>query len=498
MAQRRIFSKRTAQIEAQLADKGAEPATAKERMQADEAASVATRRHKNPDWTPAVLGGRWASEATSVGLPLGKDLIETLRSAAGVGRQSAPSREALFSILVDSEKGVCSHSSRFGEAQVIEAVAAAGAGYWSSTTVQSLARQFLQSRHVIRLIDHDPSGRTPSQWSTVSHRRVEDRVLDNLDDLSARTVAGARGSAVEEAIAAAQHLGDDQAGAVRTLCGPGRALRTLIAPAGHGKTTTLATAAGAFRASGLPVLAMSSTNQAVGELRLAGLEAMTVARFAREPLLAPGTLVICDEFSQLPTGGADIVLGAVSSCPGAQIIFVGDPQQAQPVGAGGLAAYLTADKGHPPMVTAQLSVNRRQADPVEREALVAYRAGNIETSQSLRAGCGWEHSPDGGEKARHDMARAVTADLARHGTVNAVALAVTHADCEDIADRIRAPPSSNRAVSAGPPSKALAGPAPAATKAAIASSSMLRSASLTAADYRTGPPRLLRAYGPKD
>ena len=182
---------------------------------------------------------------------------------------------------------------------------------------------------------------------------------------------------------------------------------------------------------------MSTTNQDVGQLRQTGLEATTIPRFALEPLLAPGAVIICDEFSQLPTAEADVVLGAVARCPGGQIIFVGDPQQAQPVGAGGLAHYLTSDKGHPPMLTAELSVNRRQSDLVEREALIAYRAGEIQVSQSLRAGCGWEHSPDGAERARHEMARAVTADIARHGTANVVALAVTHGDCEDIADTIR-------------------------------------------------------------
>ena len=61
---------------------------------------------------------------------------------------------------------------------------------------------------------------------------------------------------------------------------PGAGVRALIAPAGYGKTTTLAAAVDAARRAGRPVLAVSTTNQAVGQLRQVGIPATTVARFA--------------------------------------------------------------------------------------------------------------------------------------------------------------------------------------------------------------------------
>lgn len=436
-AQRRVFSKRTAQIEAHLAGAGSEPATAKGRMQADEAASLATRRRKNREWTPAALSGRWAGEAAAVGLPTGRPLVNQVRAAACEGARRPSSLEALFARLVDPERGLCAHDSRFGEAQVVEQVAAAGAGAWTAAQVGVLAKRFLSSRHVVRLLDADPTGRTPSQWSTVAHRHVEDRVLDHLERLSGRVSAGVEGGPVDAAIAAGR-LGEDQADAVRALCGAGPALRTLISPAGYGKTTALAAATAALTAAGRPVLALSSTNQAVEQLRRAGLNATTIARFALEaPSLATGTVVICDEVSQLPTGEADVVLGAVASCPDAQVWLVGDPHQAQPVAAGGLAHYLTA-ADHPPVVTASLSVNHRQSDPAERTALVAFRAGDVATSQAIRHDRGWEHHPATTAAARAEMADAVVADLASLGATDVVALAATHVECEDLADRIRA------------------------------------------------------------
>jgi hypothetical protein len=141
--------------------------------------------------------------------------------------------------------------------------------------------------------------------------------------------------------------------------------------------------------------------------------------------------------SQLPTREADVLLAAVAACPEGQLWFVGDPQQAQPVGAGGLANYLTADPDRPAMVSAVLTVNRRQADPDERTALVAYRAGDIDASQTLRNQRSWEHSPGNADQARGAMAEAVAADIAQHGPEEVMALAVTHAECEEVADRIR-------------------------------------------------------------
>jgi hypothetical protein len=213
----------------------------------------------------------------------------------------------------------------------------------------------------------------------------------------------------------------------------------LIAPAGHGKTTTLAVAVDAAGRAGRPVLALATTNQAVDQLCQVGIPAVTVARFAldRQPL-EPGTIVIVDEFSQLPTHEADILLAAVAASPDAAVWMVGDPLQTQPVRAGGLAPWLAEQTrlGHVPM--AELTENRRQSDPVERRALTAFRHGQVTTSQQLRDGAGWEHDHPDPEQALAAMAAAVLGDIETYGAEQVAALAVSHADCEALADRIRA------------------------------------------------------------
>jgi conjugative relaxase-like TrwC/TraI family protein len=438
-AQLRAFSKRTVQIEDHLANQCGEPGDGKARMRADEAASVATRPAKDRTLTARRLHSRWDTEARAVGLATGNALLDALRAdrplLRAVGRGEVGE---LFDLLVDPEAGLCAHDSRFGEAQVIEAVAAWGAGRLSSRDIETLAGWFLDSDRVVRLMNRDSTGRAPGQWSTVAHRRLEDRVLDHLAVLQNRDATGIDPGALQAVTGAAAGLGADQAAAVDMLCGPGVALRALISPAGYGKTTTLAAATDAAQRAGRTVIAVSTTNQAVDQLRRLGIPAMTVARFARDDIrLEPGTVIVVDEFSQLPTREAQVVVCAAAACSDGLVWMVGDPLQAQPVSAGGLAHWLAEQTGAGRVAVAELTVNRRQADPVERQALGIFRAGRVAESQELRDQAGWEHHHPDRDRAVEAMAAAVIADVETHGADRVAALAVAHADCEALADRIR-------------------------------------------------------------
>ena len=70
-AQLRAFSKRSAQIEAELEAKGALYESPALRMQADDEASLATRTGKDHSLTPSLLAGRWRKEAGEVDLAVG-------------------------------------------------------------------------------------------------------------------------------------------------------------------------------------------------------------------------------------------------------------------------------------------------------------------------------------------------------------------------------------------------------------------------------------------
>jgi conjugative relaxase-like TrwC/TraI family protein len=439
--QLRAFSKRTAAIETRLEAEGevAFP-TKRERMRADDRASLATRERKDKTLTPERLRDRWKIEAGAVGLEPGPKVDDRV-----VGRQLAPvpmlDDAALFAALVDPETGLCATESRFCEAHVVERVAALTGGRLTTDEIVERSRVFLALDLVVRLAPGSDR-RRPPEWSTVEHRALEDRLLTHLHQLTATRSAALHDRLVDAAItAAARPLGDDQAGAVHVLCGNGAGARLVVAPAGFGKTTTLHAAVSAQHHAGRRTVVLAPTHKAVGELQAAGLDAQTVARFLthqQDELIRAGTTVIVDETSQLGTRHAAALLELIAHAPGAQLWCVGDSHQAQAIAASGFLHELERLAAREAIPAATLHLNRRQLDPAEQEALARLRAGDVDTSQQIRSAHGWEHEHATPAETRDALAHAAVADADRYGVDQVAVLAVSHADCEDLADRIRA------------------------------------------------------------
>src|SRR4051794_27412162 len=138
----RLFSKRTLQVEAELEARGALYESPVLRQRADDEASLATRSRKDHSATPAMLRGRWEGEAAAVGLAVGPALD---RWVCGRQRGLAPwSYEELACGLVDDERGLCAHSPRFSEPDVVEHVAAMSSGRLSAADIFAVTEQFLR------------------------------------------------------------------------------------------------------------------------------------------------------------------------------------------------------------------------------------------------------------------------------------------------------------------------------------------------------------------
>jgi conjugative relaxase-like TrwC/TraI family protein len=213
-AQLRAFSKRSAQIEAELEAKGALYESPALRMQADDEASLATRTRKDHSLTPA---------------------------------------------LVAPETGLCSGSARFTAADVVEHICAISGGRLSAEEVVTMAERFLASDMAVRLTpDVEEGRRRPAQWSTATHRAMEDRTLALMGALAGRQVPAVESAVLEAALAGAPALGEDQVAAVKVLAGEGGGLKAVLAPAGYGKTTMLHTAAHAAAGDGRPVVAVAT------------------------------------------------------------------------------------------------------------------------------------------------------------------------------------------------------------------------------------------------
>ena len=270
--QLRAFSKRTTAIETHLEAAGEMVFDSKtQRMRADDRASITTRDAKDRKLTPERLRDRWLDEALAVGLDAGVAVDDLV-----IARRLEPTRtltdDEVFAALVDPATGLCASESRFGEAHVVERVAAMSAGRLTTDEIVDLSRRFLATELVVRLAP-GADVRRPPQWSTVEHRALEDRVLARLHALAETQGLAIDPRIVNEAIATApKPLGADQAEAVQVACGPGGSVRAVTAPAGYGKTTALRAAVTAQHDAGRNVIVVAPTHKAVAELRANGLD----------------------------------------------------------------------------------------------------------------------------------------------------------------------------------------------------------------------------------
>ena len=437
--QLRVFSKRSALIEAELERMGAAGVSDRGvRARLDDVASLATRAAKDRGLTPNALVDRWEDEAAQAGLAVGEALDRAV--CFGAPDVEAPSFETLAGLLVDADAGVCARSARFSEADVVEHLCAHAAGRLSLEEIEAYASRFLSSDAVVRLVP-TVGGRGMGEWSTVAHRALEDRVVALVDDLAGRERPTLADSGTLEAAEVGVVLGADQREAVGVLCGPGGGVRCVLAPAGFGKTAMVATAARVAAEAGRPVLGVATTAKAVAELNGAGVDSMTIAALRRAVVrdgpLEEGTVLVLDEVSQASTRDAETVLTAVAGCTGGELWVLGDPRQGQPVLAGGLAQHLAGKVTAGEVPGGVLVENRRQVDVDDREALRLLRNGRADASQTIRTAHGWEHDCGSPTASREGLADAAVADMGRHGPDRVAVLCVSHVDAEDLADRIR-------------------------------------------------------------
>jgi ATP-dependent exoDNAse (exonuclease V) alpha subunit len=187
--------------------------------------------------------------------------------------------------------------------------------------------------------------------------------------------------ALLEATANGARLNDGQARLVRDLAGSGARLQLVLAPAGAGKTTALATLARAWTAGGGTVLGLAPSAAAAGALRNSlGGPCDTLAKLAwsldTNRLLdwaaevGPGTLVVVDEAGMAGTLELARVVGYVLG-RGGSVRLVGDDRQLAAVAAGGVLSAIAAAHG-----AGTLDELVRFADPAEAAATAAVRAGD--------------------------------------------------------------------------------------------------------------------------
>ena len=150
--------------------------------------------------------------------------------------------------------------------------------------------------------------------------------------------------------------------------------RRVIAPAGTGKTTATATATAAWEAAGYRVVGCAPSGVAADELgHRAGMSSETIARtfldIARgQGMPADGVLVV-DEAGMVGTRDMARLLDAAAAA-GTKVVLVGDPDQLQPVAAGGMLRAIEPRTG-----SYRLETNRRQREGWQRDSAEDISAG---------------------------------------------------------------------------------------------------------------------------
>ncbi|HEV7687055.1 MAG TPA: MobF family relaxase, partial [Acidimicrobiia bacterium] len=384
------FSKRSDEINEEVARHGSASAAARQ------LAALATRRAKEVAGRSEDLHARWRAEAEAVGF--GAAEVAACLGHPKVSRPAGAEMEAIEATLA-APGGLTELAATFFRGDAIRALADALPGAMTGPEIVHAADALLASHAVIQAREHRPGrprGRVLEATGVVDDPALCRFSVPELAEAEARLIAAAdRHSGpiltehiVETTISRFGHMSAEQADMVRAVSRSTALLRPIVGLPGSGKTTATAALVATCQASGVPVLGCAVTATAADELKQrTGLVACdTLARTlldlqSPEGELAPGTIVIADEASMLPTRGLDRLVAHVEAAGGA-VVLVGDPHQHPAVGPGSFYTWLTTQRPAP-----TLTGNLRQVGDtaaLEREAAAALRRYAVGVSVDLR------------------------------------------------------------------------------------------------------------------
>ena len=334
-------------------------------------AALATREAKELVDLPR-LRQEWQARAAEHGL--GRRELAQLTAERAQYPVRPVEREELAARLFAPD-GLTARQTTFSLPELVQAIA--GAQRDGAPVAQVLEEtQVLASLPGIELVDRGEPGR-PSRFTTRELLAVEGEALELA---AAGRDAGA--PSLDRAVLARTLMqsGRGLSGEQRMLvheasCRADRVV-CVVGVAGAGKTTALLALADGHRQGGIEVLGAAPSGRAADELEAAtGIASRTIHRLlfdAGEQPLPRGCLLVVDEAGMAETRVLAPLLRLVDEAEG-KALLVGDPAQLPAVGAGGLFPALCEQLG-----VIELGGNRRQRDPLERQALARLRDGEPE------------------------------------------------------------------------------------------------------------------------
>lgn len=382
------FSKRTAQVDAALADKvkdfrdreGRDP-TRWERAALTREASEDTRARKTHA-SPGDLGSHWRDEAEALGWTPAR-LVDRMRDAARTHPTPEP---PTVSEVVEQ---LSAAGSSWNRADVLQAVcdltppvAGVPGQRWAAAVERACDRVIETCTTLDPHADRSPRRTSDGRsiWIAPCEAHLTtDHVLAQEERIVLFAIEAHDTPAQPSPTVDRTGLDVLQADAAAAVAGRDP-LVLVVGPAGTGKTTTLRRAAADLGANGRGVFAVAPTAKAAKVLRdESGMPSATVAKLlhewrSRHPhdeyRLRPGTTLVVDEAGMLGTGN----LAALTELAASQqwrLVLVGDPRQLQAVGRGGMFYELCrTGRVH------ELATIHRFRHRWERAASLRLRAGN--------------------------------------------------------------------------------------------------------------------------
>jgi len=376
-----------------------------------------TGRERSREQDPAKTGEH---DSTPGGTPAG--LAGTLTTTAGLPERTVTT---MFDRLASPE-GLTAQASTFTRPQVLCAVGrelpVEAAGTVGPADLEALADRFLAERAVSVVSEHAIGER---HYATPELLQVEQRLIDAAVSRGDEQTGVCSHDTLRATLAAHPTIGEDQAAMVRDITQGGQGVSVVVGKAGAGKTYALGVARHAWQLDGYGVLGAAPTGIATVCLDAEGFErSRTVDALLaeldqeraaslrsgrktgrpgeRQPKLSlkrqppPGrdrdttrinrdehqdervlderTVLVVDEAGMLGSRKLARLLdyAAEARC---KIVLVGDDKQLAAIEAGGGFRGLRLRLG-----ASELTENRRQAEPWEREAVEHLRDGNIDAA----------------------------------------------------------------------------------------------------------------------
>ena len=421
------FSQRRAEI---VADAGADASPAENRL-----AALRTRQAKQAEPEPGVLFADWAARADELGF--GEVEVDAWCRSGSVdaglhrdpSRASAPPSTGSARVSTRLGDQLTEHHSSFDRRHVLQALAEHAQEGERVEVLEARADEFLASEEVVLL----GVGRHELCYSTPGLLRIEAELVKGAVMRADETRMAITN--IDATLVDYPSLSAEQVRVVRAVTGPG-GVRMVVGAAGSGKTYALAAARDAWTREGFTVIGCALAARAARQLETdSGIPSATLDALLADldrpdtPNPHAMTVIVVDEAAMIGTRKLRLLLNQAYYYQ-AKVVLVGDPRQLTEIEAGGAFTEL---RQH--LVVARVDANRRQRDPIERQALAELRHWRVDEAMALLAAHGRITEAPTSMQVREQMVNDWYASRSRRE--DAVMLARRRVDVHDLNHRAR-------------------------------------------------------------